>query len=187
MVLDELDKLARITQRVVTLMQVEEPHPLRPGDVDRAVERIARRWRPSADRQWYASSDVGLAVINAERLEAAIDCLIENALKFTGPGDRIALTGTREPAGWQIEIADSGTGMTAEQVAALSSGRPIGHTGTGLGMAIVRSVLKALGGELHIHSTVGAGTVVTLAVPAAGPGLDTAAAPADLTVADPAA
>jgi two-component system OmpR family sensor kinase len=168
-VLDELDKLARITQRVVTLMQMEEPYPLQPTSLDRQLAHIARRWRPTADRLWSVSSDIGTAMVNAERLEAAIDCLIENAVNGTEPGDRIALIGSATPTGWHVEISDTGRGMTEHEVARLLAGQPVNYTGTGLGIAIVRSVVAALDGELRIQSCPGDGTSVTIAVPAAGP------------------
>jgi signal transduction histidine kinase len=167
-VVDELDKLARITQRLVTLMQMEEPYPLRPTDLDLELLRIARRWEPTADRLWYVHSDIGTGMVNAERLEAALDCLIENAVKFTEPGDRIELVGRGDASGWKVRVVDSGAGMTSEEEAAVHSWMPRGRTatGTGLGLAIVRAVVQALGGQLHIETAPGGGTAVTLSVPA---------------------
>jgi signal transduction histidine kinase len=166
-VLDELDKLARITQRLVTLMQMEEPYPLVETDLDGELLRIVRRWEPTADRIWSVHSDIGKGLVNPERLEAALDCLIENAVKFTGPGDRVELVGTREPSVWRVRITDTGAGMTAEEAAAVRGRVPRGRTatGTGLGLAIVRSVVEALGGELEIESAAGHGTTVTVSVP----------------------
>jgi signal transduction histidine kinase len=168
-VLDELDKLARITQRLVTLMQMEEPYPLRPTDLDLELLRVGRRWEPTADRLWYVRSDICIGVVNAERLEAALDCLIENAVKFTTRGDRIEIIGSGDASGWQVQVIDSGSGMTAEEAAAVHTWMPRGltATGTGLGLAIVRSVVHALGGQLHIETAPGQGTTVTLSVPAA--------------------
>ncbi|NJC73809.1 HAMP domain-containing histidine kinase [Planosporangium thailandense] len=169
-VLDELDKLARITQRLVTLMQMEEPYPLRACDLDLELLRIARRWEPTANRIWYVRSDIGTGVVNSERLEAALDCLVENAVKFTAPGDRIELIGRADAAGWQIQVIDTGAGMTPETAAALDTWTPRGRTatGTGLGLAIVRSVVQALGGEVRVDTELGRGTTVTLSVPAGG-------------------
>ncbi|MDT4994625.1 MAG: two-component system, OmpR family, sensor kinase [Actinoplanes sp.] len=166
-VLDELDKLTRITHRVVTLMQMEEPYPLYPTDLDAELIRIGRRWQPTADRRWSVRSDVGTRLVNAERLEAAVDCLVENAVKFTGPGDGITLVGSTSAEGWQVQVIDTGTGMTADQVAVLLSGRLPGTTatGTGLGMAIVRSVVTAIDGDIRVHSRPGGGTTVTIAAP----------------------
>ncbi|HEV7897259.1 MAG TPA: HAMP domain-containing sensor histidine kinase [Planosporangium sp.] len=166
-VLDELDKLTRITQRLVTLMQMEEPYPLVQADLDLELLRIARRWEPTADRTWFVRSDIGAGMANPERLEAALDCLIENAVKFTRAGDRIELVGRRDPSGWQVRVSDTGAGMTVEEAAAVRSRVPRGRTatGTGLGLAIVRSVVEALGGQLDIETTSGHGTAVTLSVP----------------------
>jgi signal transduction histidine kinase len=180
-VLDELDKLARITQRLVTLMQMEEPYPLCHTDLDLELLRIGRRWQPAADRLWYVRSDIGSAVVNAERLEAALDCVIENAVKFTGPGDRIELIGSSDATGWRVQVIDNGAGMSTEELAAVRTRTPKGRTatGTGLGLAIVRSVVEALGGQLHIESTRGTGTTVMLAIPG---GTATAPAPAATAV-----
>jgi signal transduction histidine kinase len=183
-VLDELDKLARITQRLVTLMQMEEPYPLCPTDLDLELLRIARRWEPTTDRLWYVRSDIGTGMVNPERLEAALDCLIENAVKFTGPGDRIELVGRGDASGWEVRVVDSGAGMTPEEAAAVHAWTPRGTTatGTGLGLAIVRSVVQALGGRIDIETAPGRGTAVTLSVPAGPAGATTPKTPATALV-----
>jgi two-component system, OmpR family, sensor kinase len=167
-VLDELDKLARITQRLVTLMQMEGPFVRHRTDVDGELARIMRRWQPTADRRWRVRSAIGAAPINEERLEVALDCLLENAVKFTGPGDRIELVGTRTDGAWAIEVADSGIGLTADQAGALTvAGGPLGHTtsGTGLGLTIARAVAESWGGRMLVAGEPGVGTTVTLRFP----------------------
>ena len=168
-VLDELDKLARITERLVTLMQIEEPHPMSTIDLDAELERIARRWTPTAPRRWTVRSDVGLVAANHERLEAAVDCLVENALKFTGPDDIIELIGLREAGDWVLVVRDTGAGIPPDTLEAVRGGRagePT-ETGTGLGLAIVRAVVSALGGRLQLDSTFGIGTTIQLRIPSA--------------------
>jgi two-component system OmpR family sensor kinase len=166
-VLDELDKLTRITQRLVTLIQVDEPHPLRRTDVDAELFRIVRRWEPTAVRGWVVQSAVGEALINSERFEAALDCLLENAIKFTKPHDHIEITGLRAPDGWIVQVRDSGSGISAETMHRLTStppGEPT-STGTGLGLAIVSAVVDSLGGRLIIGGELRVGTTVRLFIP----------------------
>ncbi|MFD2764989.1 sensor histidine kinase [Micromonospora eburnea] len=170
-VLDELDKATRIAHRLVTLMQLEQQHPVRPVDLDTELARIARRWAPTADREWSCRSAIGPTRVNPERLEAALDCLIENAVKFTVPGDRIALVGRRDPAGWTVEVIDSGEGIPPEAVPDLLAGRP-GRptaTGTGLGWAIVGAVAATLDGRMTVGGGPGIGTRVGLWVPEPAP------------------
>ena len=166
-VLDELDKATRIAHRLVTLMQLEQPHPLRLVDLDAELARIVRRWAPTADRSWSSRSAIGLSPVNPERLEAALDCLIENAVKFTGPGDRIELVGRRGATGWTVEVVDSGIGIPPQAVPDLLAGRAgqRTETGTGLGLAIVRAVAGSLGGWLTISAEASGGARVGLRVP----------------------
>lgn len=167
-VLDELDKVARLTQSLVTLMQLDQPHPLRRIDLDGELTRIVRRWAPTAEREWSVRSTVGDVTLSPERFEAALDCLLENAVKFTGPGDRIEVTGERGPDGWLIRVRDTGTGIAPETARTLLTdppGRPT-RTGTGLGLAIVRGVVERLGGEVSLDRA-DPGTVCTLRVPQA--------------------
>jgi signal transduction histidine kinase len=107
-------------------------------------------------------------MIDRERLETALDCLLENAVHFTRDGDRIAVTGRRAADGWIVEVTDSGAGMTAEEVSALNTNTyPIRRTasGSGLGLRIVRAAVGAAGGRVCLSAEPGAGTTVTLHFP----------------------
>lgn len=169
-VLEELDRLAGITQRLVTLMQMDGTFIQQTQDADAVLERVVLRWRPAADRRWSVRSTIGAASFNHDRLEAALDCLLENAVKFTRPGDRIEVVGACAGDSWSISVADSGAGIPAERLAALIDDRPPGRSngttsGTGLGLAIVRAVVRSLQGRLEIDSEQDAGTTVTLHLP----------------------
>jgi signal transduction histidine kinase len=166
-VLDELDKVSRITARLVTLIQLDQPHPTSLCDVDAELLRIVRRWQPTVERDWVVRSDVGYAKINSERFEAALDCLLENAVKFTGPGDSIEVTGYADQEGWNVRVRDTGSGISRQTAYLLLTGPP-GQgtsTGTGLGLAIVRAVIETLGGRITLAGEPGKGTTVTLRVP----------------------
>lgn len=166
-VLEELDRLASITQRLVTLMQMDGPYVREMRDVDLVLAGVVRRWRPAADRQWSVRSTIGVALINQDRLEVALDCLLENSVKFTVPGDRIEVDGIGTADSWTIVVTDSGTGMSPEQVEALFNAGgppppPSAFAGTGLGLAIVRAVVTSWGGALRLHSEPDVGTTVSL-------------------------
>jgi signal transduction histidine kinase len=190
-VLEELDKVSRITHRLVTLIQLNQPHPVGRSAVDAELTRIVRRWQPTADREWVVRSDVGYALFNPERFEAALDCLLENAVKFTQPGDSIEVIGQRLRDGWSVQVSDTGSGISSQTAELLLAGPP-GQgtsTGTGLGMAIVRAVVESLGGQLTVSGELGRGTTVRLQIPrpawvtsepaAVTAGADTADVPGD--------
>jgi two-component system, OmpR family, sensor kinase len=173
-VLEELDRLAGITQRLVTLVQMDEPYVQEVRDVDAALANVVIRWRPAADRRWAVRSTIGEAPINLDRLNTALDCLVENAVKFTEPGDRIEVVGTGTNDAWTITVADSGSGMTSERLAEVNAGGSAAvpatkSSGTGLGLAIVRAVVTSWSGRLRVHSAAGVGTTVTLDFPRVSP------------------
>src|SRR5262249_2830136 len=121
------------------------------------------------DRAWSVSSTVGVTLVDPDRLEAALDCLLENSVKFTKPGDVIEVRGAFSVSGWMVSVRDEGVGMTPELARALTDGPPLpgnrAGSGTGLGLAIARAVATSWGGELRVAGCTDRGAEVTLCIP----------------------
>jgi signal transduction histidine kinase len=97
---------------------------------------------------------------DADRLGRAVDQLLDNALKFTPVGGSVAVRARRLPSGqFELCIADSGPGIPAEKVPRLFEpfyqvdGSPTrSHGGTGIGLAIVRGIVRGHGGDVRVSS-----------------------------------
>ncbi|MFE0454309.1 sensor histidine kinase [Streptomyces sp. NPDC058914] len=108
------------------------------------------------------------------RLRQALGNLVTNAVRHTPPGGTVTLTARPEDAHVLLEVADTGTGIAAEDLphvferfwrAEKSRSRRTG--GSGLGLPIVRHLMAAHGGTADAASTPGEGSVFTLRLPAA--------------------
>lgn len=110
------------------------------------------------------------------RLRQILVNLVGNALKFTETGEVCIRVACLDPQGenpqLQCEVADTGIGMTDEQIGRLfqpfqqvdsSAARRFG--GTGLGLVICKRLAKALGGDITVSSTPGQGSTFTLTIP----------------------
>jgi PAS domain S-box-containing protein len=111
---------------------------------------------------------------DSEKLRQILVNLASNAVKFTNPGGRIEISCEPEAGRVRIEVSDTGIGIPADKIEAIFDPfiqvradltRP--HEGTGLGLAISRDLARGMGGELTARSTLGAGSVFTLTLPAA--------------------
>ena len=113
---------------------------------------------------------------DGEKLRQILLNLLTNALKFTDPGGHIALVCATDAAGViRVEVRDTGRGIAAEHLARIFD--PFiqvarEHTaesqqGLGLGLAISRELARAMGGELTVDSSIGAGSTFTLTLPSA--------------------
>ncbi|MCH2197201.1 MAG: HAMP domain-containing histidine kinase [Flavobacteriales bacterium] len=95
-------------------------------------------------------------------IDRVIQNLTNNALKFTPQGGQVSITIAEVDEFLQITVADTGVGITEEDLEKVFDRfhtRPSGTTkGTGLGLAIVKSVLEAHDSEYHIQSRVNEGT-----------------------------
>lgn len=109
------------------------------------------------------------------RLRAALENLVDNAVKFTARG-RITFEVMAEPAAarrvrLRFAVTDSGIGMTKAQIARLfrpfaQASRQVSrrYGGTGLGLVLVRRLAHAMGGDLVVESRPSAGSTFTLTV-----------------------
>jgi signal transduction histidine kinase len=173
--LDELSRLARISERLLILAGVEHPNFLAVSSVrvETLLARTIQRWRVAAERDWELRVLAhGWIAVDQERLELAIDSLIENAVKFTEPGDGIRITASKKGEALAIEVADSGIGIASDQLgrvfdrfARADGARARGNGGTGLGLAIVKAIVEVHGGSVGVSSVLGRGATFRIVLP----------------------
>jgi len=114
------------------------------------------------------------AVAEAAKLRVIVQNLLQNAAKFTGEGEIRLSASSLDEARIVIRVSDTGPGIAAEHHEAIfdifHQLRPHdGQTkGIGLGLALARRFARIMGGDITVHSTVGAGSVFTVVLPAAG-------------------
>ncbi|MEA2946347.1 MAG: two-component system, NarL family, sensor histidine kinase BarA, partial [Alphaproteobacteria bacterium] len=113
------------------------------------------------------------------RLTQIVTNLINNALKFTAQGAVVVSAGFRGThASWiEIAVKDSGIGIAADKVGTIfesfsqadqSTTRQFG--GTGLGLTICKRLAVAMGGDIHVTSALGQGSVFSVVIPALAAG-----------------
>jgi signal transduction histidine kinase len=115
--LDELRRMERIVERLLLLAKSEQRgFALEEIDLEAFLSDLFMRWSEVAPRAWRLDVDLaGRLRADSEALRNALDALLENAVKYTDPGDSIQLSAHAD--GWGgvvIEVADSGSGVPPE-------------------------------------------------------------------------
>jgi signal transduction histidine kinase len=168
-ILDELGHLSRLSERLLILTTAGHPAFLSPSsvEVEPFVHGLVRRWTPTAARDWH----VGIAASGAiradpERLETALDGLLENAVKATDEGDAIRVECRVDGDELVIEVADEGRGISAEDLPRIfdrftrvEADRARSNGGTGLGLSITKAIVEAHGGSIGVESREGGGAM----------------------------
>jgi signal transduction histidine kinase len=188
-VIGELNRLRRISERLLLIVAAGDPAFLHAEHVqlEQVIADLVRRWRPAVTQQLRIGQlDVVTVSADKERLDLALDALLENAVRHTASGDAIKLSVVRDWPGMAVRIvvADSGAGIPADQLPFIFERFRTGdggeQRGTGLGLPLVRAVALAHGGDVTVRSAPGKGSEfeLTLPVPARSA---LPAAPADRT------
>jgi signal transduction histidine kinase len=174
-VVGELTRLRRLGERLLMIAASEDPDFLRPEPValDGFVLEAFRKWLPTTARRWTLGRlEPVLVTADSERLGLALDALLENAVRHTSTGEAIRLSVLRDHDGKtaRMIVADSGEGIAPAELDRIfdrfRSGSALSGTrGTGLGLALVRAVARAHGGEVRVHSAPGEGSEFEVVLP----------------------
>jgi signal transduction histidine kinase len=154
--LDELARIERIIARLLLLAKAGQPRFLAVSqvDVETFVEDVFVRWSEVAPRRWVLGAvSPGRVLADEEALRAALDALLENAVKYTEPHEPIELSAQGLGGELVIEVADGGCGIPPEALdrvfdrfARADDARTRTNGGVGLGLSIVAAVASSHGG-----------------------------------------
>jgi signal transduction histidine kinase len=174
---------AQLVRSLGDLALLDEPaFKLQPMTVElgEVLDDIVMRFADRAAQQGVAlqhDSAVAGAVfapVDIELFERAVANLVDNALKHTPPGGRVALQAMADDARVNVRVADSGSGIAAHDLEHLfdrlytgsaARGDGAGEGGKGLGLAIVKRIAELHHGEVAVRSEPGHGTQVTISLP----------------------
>jgi signal transduction histidine kinase len=108
-----------------------------------------------------------VVLVDRDLILEAFRNIIHNAMKAMPDGGALIIDGALSDDGWEARItfADTGVGMSAEQIRAAKSGFVTTQRGAGLGVLVSILLLRAQNGNLDIESAPGKGTTVTITLP----------------------
>ncbi|WP_406731643.1 sensor histidine kinase [Streptomyces sp. NBC_01794] len=159
----EVERLGRMVQGLLALARLENSATTPdPTDLDAVLADRAATWESLAAEQHvtlaHTGTAAGLVWAIPGALEQIIDNLVANALRVSPPGTTLTLT--RAP-GAELRVIDQGPGMPpADRERAFDRfwrASDSHHDGTGLGLPIVRHLVRASGGEITLHAAPGGG------------------------------
>jgi signal transduction histidine kinase len=174
---DQIQRLEWITQNLLNLSRLEAGlTPLKPEkiDVKEILESVASTFKVQAEKKEIQilmeppqpTFDVWA---DPSLLEIALNNLLENALKYTHQGGKIKLGANVTGGKAKFNIQDTGIGIDQEDLPHIFEpfyrGKSESIEGSGLGLAMVESVIKAHGGNVHVESELGMGSTFTIELP----------------------
>ncbi|MBV8223181.1 MAG: HAMP domain-containing histidine kinase, partial [Candidatus Eremiobacteraeota bacterium] len=174
----ESAQMARVINAMLTLAKTDTGTALEvePLDLRAVVTDVANTLRPRAAEKGltldarcsgdtYVLGEPGL-------LRQLVVNLTENAIKFTSSGG-VTISTSAQNSHARIDVSDTGSGIPADALPHIferfyradpAHSRSI--EGTGLGLAVVRSIVRAHGGDVSVKSAIGEGTTISVTLPA---------------------
>jgi two-component system sensor histidine kinase BaeS len=178
---NETDRLIRLVNDLLILSRADsEALSLRrqPVDLARLVRVAIDRMSAKAQSRQLVllletTNTTPSALFDPDRIEQVLVNLLDNAIKYSRPGSKVIVRVEGGPGDMaQIQVQDQGIGIPAEDLARIGErfyradkARSRAEGGSGLGIAIARTLVEAHGGRLWLDSVEGQGTTVTFQLP----------------------
>ena len=165
---DRLNELENQVRDMLVFARGDLPleNRLAPVDLLTALRTASEPLLEGMDVRWQCDVHEGALLCNRDTLVGALSNLIENAVQASGRDPRLKVHLYARGQVLRISISDNGAGMDAVILARL--GEPFfttRATGTGLGLAVAKSVARAHSGALELRSRPGRGTCAILQLP----------------------
>jgi signal transduction histidine kinase len=151
---------------------------LRPLEIEVPVETAVRQSMPKVRQRQLAFQTMLAPYIPAvradeEKITWVIGELLDNAIKFTPAGGRVALQAMRGRQSVKVSVLDTGIGIPQnrldeifEPFHQLDGSITRGYGGMGLGLSLAQQIMQAHGSEIEVESRPGSGSVFSFALPA---------------------
>lgn len=148
--LSDLDRMSRLVGGLLRLARAEEGGGREPFDLGALAQNVAARHGVDV------STTPLLIVGNPEQLDAVVTNLVENARRYGGPSVNVSLRADGGSA--ELTVMDDGAGISESNLPRVfdrffTTDRARG--GTGLGLALVRTIVEAHGGQVSVSSRPG--------------------------------
>jgi len=176
-------RMREIVEDLIELSRLEasvDEAPMAPVDMPALLERLVREARASdaVTPRFELDIDYACALRGSEsELHSIASNLISNAVKYTPADGTVTIRWGRDGGGVALVVRDTGIGIAAEHLPRLferfyrvDPARAREDGGTGIGLAIARSVVEAHGGHIKAESEQGKGSVFTFDLPVARSG-----------------
>ncbi len=175
----QVQRISRLTADLRKLSDLEtRPLERAPVDLTDLLQQVVdlARDHPAAEMRRLTltlpQAPWPLPVIPGDRdlILLAVHNLVDNAIKFTRPGDTIEVRAADEGAAVLVEVADTGPGIGDKDLPhvweELYRGEGVGGVpGSGLGLALVQAIVERHNGNVALRSRAGRGTVFSVRLP----------------------
>jgi len=175
-----LEESERILAMLDTLMDISEAETgtmrLALAEVDLAtlVGEVVSIYEDVAEEKQVelrSSVEAGLTVAaDRDRLRQVLANLIDNAVKYTPSGGRVTISAHADGANVRIEVADTGIGIAKHDLPRIwerlyRGDQSRAERGLGLGLSLVRAIVRAHGGTAEVSTEPGQGSTFTVILP----------------------
>ena len=173
LVMDELDRMARIVNDLLTLAKWEQPDFLTPAplEVRALIDDVLAKASALGPRNWQLDAFADTVIVaDRQRITQALMQLAQNAVQHTGDGDEIGLGAFVGDGQVRFWVRDTGPGIPFEEQPRIfarfyRAGAERRSDGAGLGLAIVQAIARAHGGRVDLSSVPGSGATFTIVLP----------------------
>jgi nitrogen fixation/metabolism regulation signal transduction histidine kinase len=175
--LEEIDALKKIVGRFSDFAKMPQPElgPVNLNDIVKSILKLfapqfSAVGRPPISPEVHLDEELPIIQADSTLLHRALENLVLNAMDAMPAGGVLMLRTTHHDGFMQLEVSDTGAGLTPEECERLFT--PYYTTkqhGTGLGLAIVQSVVSDHGGRITVESETGVGTTFHITLPVKPP------------------